>query len=217
MFIEYYLDCFLSDQEIKEVLKSIKSIQKIDYILINEHQLRMSKFFFHQDRINILVDYPLGTNSAEIRLKNIENIAGKSGVISIQAPANNLINRKYDKIRKEIATIKEILPKETEIRYVLDYRKYNHNTLIKFCSILQEYKINIVYPSTTFFIDNIYDNIIAGKFLEKKTQVKPIFNGNLWTPEHLEVIIKSKPVGISVQHTQSLYLLKDIDRNDTEE
>lgn len=209
MFLEYYLDCFLNDQEIKDTLNSIKSIQKIDSILINEHQYRLSKLFFNPSKINIYCDFPLGLSTADIRLKNLESISNKSSIISIQAPSCFLINRKYDKIRKEIEQIKNIIPKDTEIRYIVDYRKYNHNILNKFCSILKENNIHTVYPSTTFFLDNIYDNIIASKYLEKNSKIKVIFNGNFWTQDHVDLIIKSKPAGITTQHIQSLYLMKD--------
>ena len=138
----------------------------------------------------------------------IEEIYEKCNTISISAPAHCTINRKYDKIRKEISSIKSNFP-ILNIRYILDYRKYNHSILSKLSSILKDNNINIIYPSSGFFIDNIYDNILASKYLEEKSKINCILNGNLWTKEHIDLIIKSKPLGLSVQHIHSLHLLKN--------
>ena len=213
MFIEFHVDSFYTDQEIKDTLKEVKSKYSVASVLINENQLRLAKYHFHENSLNIYIDYPLGISSSYIRLKKIEKISGKGKTVSIQAPSHHLINRKYDKIRKEISDTIDLLP-DTEIRYILDYRKYNHAILVKFCSILKEYNLHTIYPSTGFFIDNIYDNILASKYLEKKSKIKSILNGNIWTKDHVDLIIKSKPVAVSVQHIHSLYLLQNHQYND---
>lgn len=209
MIIEFYTNNFYTDQEIKILLKSIKDNYKPSSILVSDYHVKSAKYFFLHDKINIYIDYPLGISNSYIRLKSIENIAGQSGILSIQAPANLLVNRKYDSIRKEIISIKSIIPDNTEIRYILDYRKFNHNILHRFCSILKESNIHIIYPSNGFFLDNIYDNIVASKYLEQKTNILSIFNGNIWTQEHVDLIIKSSPYGISVPYEHSLQLLKN--------
>lgn len=209
MLIEFYLNNFYTDQEVKDIFRQVKNTYSIDSILINQHHHRLSKYFFPSNKTNIYIDYPLGMSTSYIRLKNIEIISGHSGIVSIQAPSYMLVNRKYEPIRKEIQEIKNILPANTEIRYILDYRKFNHNILHKFCSILIENNINSIYPSSGFFLDNIYDNIVASKYLEQKSNILSIFNGNIWTKEHIELIIKSKLYGISLEHIESLKLLKN--------
>jgi deoxyribose-phosphate aldolase len=216
MIIEFYLNNFYTDQESKDLFKQIRSTHKVDSVLINQQQQRFAKYFFPSDRINIYIDYPLGLNTSYIRLKNIESIAGQSKIVSIQAPSYLLVNRKYAPIRKEIEQIKAALPDSTEIRYMLDYRKFNHNILHKLCLILKENNINIIYPATGFFLDNIYDHIIASKYLEEKSQISAIFNGNIWTKDHVELIIKSRLYGVSLEHIYSLNLIKDYHLYDTE-
>lgn len=210
MLLEFTLDNFNTDQEAKDIFREVESNYKehLDSILIHKEYLRAAGYFFHNKYINLYIDYPLGTSSLDIRLKMIEEICEKCNTISVTAPAHHLINRKYDKIRKEISSIKENFP-TLNIRYILDYRKYNHSILVKFASILKDNSINTVYPSSGFFIDNIYDNILAGKYLEEKSKINCILNGNLWTTEHIDLIIKSKPIGLSVQHIHSLHLLKN--------
>lgn len=208
MLIEFYLNNFYTDQEAKDLFRQIKNDYRIDSILVNQHHYRLAKYCFASQKINIYIDYPLGMSTSYIRLKNIEIISGQSGIVSIQAPSYMLVNRKYDPIRREIQEIKNILPQDTEIRYILDYRKFNHNILHKFCSILKENNIDIIYPSSGFFLDNIYDNIVASKYLEQKSSISSIFNGNIWTKDHIELIIKSKLYGISLEHIHSLNLAK---------
>ena len=150
MFIEFHVDNFYTDQEIKDTLKEIKGKYSVRSILINENQLRLAKYHFRDSSINIYIDYPLGISSSYIRLKKIERIAGKCKIVSIQAPSQHLINRKYDKIRKEIQDTIALLP-NTEIRYILDYRKYNHSILVKFCSILK-YILRLVFLLIIYMI-----------------------------------------------------------------
>jgi deoxyribose-phosphate aldolase len=210
MLIEYYLDTFLNNQEVKETLQQIKAQNIVSSILINQYQYRSTSIFFHPNKINIHIDFPLGISTTSDRLRTLENVVKKykSGIISLQTPANFLINRKYDQIRKEIFEVKNIIPDDIKIRYILEYRKYNYNALSKFCDILIHNNIDTIYPSTTFFLDNIYDNIIAGKYLEKQCNIKSIFNGNIWTKEHIDLMIKSECSHMSVQHLPSLKLLK---------
>lgn len=209
MLIEFYLNNFYTDQEAKDLFRQVKNEYAVDSILINQHHYRLAKYLFPTNKINIYIDYPLGMSTSYIRLKNIEIISGQSGIVSIQAPSYMLVNRKYDPIRKEIQEIKNVLSENTEIRYILDYRKFNHNILHKFCSILKENNIGSIYPSSGFFLDNIYDNIVASKYLEQKSNILSIFNGNIWTKDHIDLIIKSKLYGISLEHIHSLKLLKD--------
>jgi len=209
MFIEFLVDYLYTDQETKDLFRELKTnyADSIDYILINEHQYRLASYFFSNAKINIYIDYPLGLSTTENRIASISNIYNKCNTVSLQAPASFVINRKYDKIRKEISLIKESFP-NISLRYIVDYRKYNHNILAKFASILTENGIDTLYPSTGFFIDNIYDNILACKYLEEKSKIKTIFNANIWTKDHIDLIIKLKPVGINIQNTHSLSLIK---------
>lgn len=217
MLIEFYLNNFYTDQECKDLFKQIKTEYAIDSVLISEQHQRFAKYFFSKNKINIYIDYPLGMGSLYLRLKNIESIAGQSGIVSIQAPSYLLVNRKYNAIRKEIEQIRNILSQDTEIRYILDYRKFNHNILHKFCLILKENNINSIYPSSGFFLDNIYDNIVASKYLEQKSNILSIFNGNIWTRDHVSLIIKSGLYGISLEHIHSLKLIKDYNLYDSKE
>jgi len=209
MFIEFLVDYLYTDQEAKDLFRQLKDhyAQNIDYILISEHHHRIANYFFAHSKINIYIDYPLGLSATDNRMAAISNIYNKCDTVSIQAPSSFIVNRKYDRMRKEISLVKEKFP-NINLRYIIDYRKYNHNILAKFASILMENEIDILYPSTGFFIDNIYDNILACKYLQEKSKIKPIVNANMWTKDHIDLIIKLKPVGINVQNIHSLSLIK---------
>lgn len=218
MFIEFFLDHLHTDQEAKDTFKELKENhgKYIDYIFIHQHFSRICSYYFNNSKINISIDYPLGLSQTDTRLSMIDKVSKNCKNISIQAQSAFIVNRKYDKIRKEIEVIKQNFP-EHKFRYIIDYRKYNHNILAKFTNILMENKIDTIYPSTGFFIDNIYDNIVACKYLEQKSNIKTIFNANIWTKDHIDLIIKSEPTGINIQNIHSLSLIKQYTHNDSEE
>ena len=207
MLVEFFINNHHTDQEAKDVFKNLKENHCIDSILIDANYLRLAKYFFDLKKINLYVDYPLGNTSSKLRLEQIKVNASSSGIVSIQAPSYALVNRKYDKIRKEIENIKNSISKDINIRYIIDYRKFNHNILCKFCSILEEFEIDTLYASTGYFVDNIYDHILAIQYLSKKSKIKFILNANIWTKDHLDLIMSTDIAGLSVQHLHVLSMI----------
>jgi deoxyribose-phosphate aldolase len=207
MLVEFFINNHYTDQETKDILKNLKDNHCIDSVLIDANYLRLAKYFFDTKKINLYVDYPLGNMSTKLRLEQIKANTNSSGIVSIQAPSYALVNRKYDKIRKEIESIKNNVDKDINIRYIIDYRKFNHNILCKFCSILEEFELDTIYASTGFFVDNVYDHILAIQYLTKKSKIKCILNANIWTKDHVDLIMSTDIAGLSVQHLHVLSMI----------
>jgi deoxyribose-phosphate aldolase len=206
MRIEYDVNSILTDQELKDSFKKAKEL-KIDSVSINRHQYRITKFFFDDSKINIKIDNPLGISGTSSRINEIIETKKQGSILSIQCPSSLLVNRKYDQIRKELSQIIELVDNKKEIRFIIDYRHYNHNILCKFCSILKEHKIEYIYPSSGFFIDDMYDQIIACNYLHKKSNINTIFNANFWTEQHVATIININPSIISINNLRSIELV----------
>ena len=140
------------------------------------------------------IDYPLGLLDTPTRntaiLNSINNGAQKIEIV-IQ---NNYLNfRKYEKIRQDIKSNLEICKaNNVALYYYLEYRIFTHQALVKACGILQEFGLNMIYPSTGYMLDNIDDNIIATVLLHQKTGITAIFSGNLWNDRHVESLKKRK-------------------------
>jgi deoxyribose-phosphate aldolase len=155
------------------------------------------------------IDYPLGildTRSRNCSIVNsIENGAQK---IELVFPNVFLSNKKYDKIRNDIKTNKQICDDHNVPLFIyLEYRVFTHQSLIKACDILKEFDINYAYASTGHMIDNIDDNIIATMLLSQKSNITTIFTGNIWTKEHSKKIDKHN---ISYIRTSSLESVKNL-------
>jgi deoxyribose-phosphate aldolase len=155
------------------------------------------------------IDYPLGLLDTPTRntaiLNSINNGAQKIEIV-IQ---NNYLNfRKYEKIRQDIKSNLEICKaNNVALYYYLEYRIFTHQALVKACGILQEFGLNMIYPSTGYMLDNIDDNIIATVLLHQKTGITAIFSGNLWNDRHVQSLKKNNIDSIRTNSINTLKLL----------
>jgi deoxyribose-phosphate aldolase len=210
MHIEYACyDYSLSDEEIKNnvalaIQLGIKHIG-LHYInisliknLIEEHSLSISS----------PLDYPYGLLDSKNRLSVISS-AIKSGAktIDMVAPSKFISNRKYDKLRDDIKN-SLILCQENDVdlRYILEYRVFNHETLAKTCQIFKSLGIQYILPATGHMLDDISDNIIACKYLSAKSKIQTICNGNIWTEKQAEILRSSNIYGTRLHHISSIAL-----------
>jgi deoxyribose-phosphate aldolase len=132
--------------------------------------------------------------------------AGATGV-DIMVPAKFISNRKYDKLRDDIKNnMLACQENNLSVRYILEYRVFNHETLAKTCQIFKTLGIDYVFPSTGHMIDDIHDNLIASKYLMAKSQIKTIANGNIWTEKHAESVKLADIYGVRLHHIPSLEL-----------
>lgn len=145
------------------------------------------------------IDYPLGISDSLTRKTAVKQ-AIKSGAntIDICMPQNLAGNRKYDKIREDVALVREICKEDQiKIRYILEYRRFDHRCLKKICEIFDDNDIQFAFPSTGFFIDELADNILASVFLHQNSKdINVISCGNLWLEKHFETIIRSGMYGL---------------------
>lgn len=157
------------------------------------------------------IDYPLGISDTKTRnsaiLHAIDNGAEKIGIV-IQ---NNYLNyKKYDKIKADMASNYEICQKHNiPIHYMLEYRVFTHQSLIKACHMLLEVPINTVYVSTGYMLDNIEDNITATILLNQKTNINTIFTGNVWNKKQIETLNKNNINFLRLNTINSIRIVKE--------
>lgn len=208
MYIEYYINNIDDkDIEIKQQLEKIKSYNLATNVIAIPYYAKLIKKNFSNFKVGCFLDYPISTYDPNLRIDTIKNIA-KSNIdyLSITLPFYYLVNRKYDKLREDIK--KNLEASENKpIRYILEYRKFDHQILTKACEILMIGGVNTIYVASGFFLDNLDDNIIACSYLHKKTGINTIINGNCWTNQHIDQVLKSGMFGFS---TNNLLNLKTI-------
>lgn len=210
MYIEYACyDYSLSDEEIKtNVALAIKlGVKNISLHYVN---INLIKNLIEENDLQISspIDYPYGLLDSKNRLFAI-NSAIKSGAktIDVVVPAKFITNRKYDKLRDDIKNNLALCQESgADLRYILEYRVFNHETLAKTCQIFKSLGIEYVMPSTGHMLDDISDNIIACKYLSAKSHIQTICNGNIWTEKQSESLRGSNIYGVRLHHIPSIAL-----------
>lgn len=209
MYTEYYINNFdEKDIEIKNNIENIIQSTTINNIISINYQAKFIKKKFPNLNVGCFVDYPISNMDQSFRSGIIKDcIDNNIDFIAISVPSYLMINRKYDKIREDILKNLDICQNK-ELRYILEYRKFDHQILSKICEVLLSCGITIVYPSTGFFLDSLDDNILACTYLHKKTGIRTITNGNAWTNDHIKQIVNSDLYGYSSNNISILKNLK---------
>lgn len=208
MIIEYAShDIAVTDAEFKDTIKELNKFN-IACVSVFPHQAKFTKQNLENDtKLAIVVDFPLGYSDLNTRQKLITStLVYKPDIIEIVIPTPLLINRKYDKFRLDVKNNLELLKNlNIELRYTLDYRQISYDLTYKICQILADNGIPVVYPSTSYFIDNLSDNILACALINKKAKdINIMCTGNIWNDGHINLVKKSKIYGI---RTNSIYTI----------
>lgn len=212
MIIELALhDLEIKELELKNYISDAIKYQP-DSISVYPHYIKLLKKLSNNSiEMSCPIDYPLGQSDPQTRQTEII-FAIKNGAsrVDVVVPTLYLINSKYDKFREDIkANIDICNHHNIDIRYMLEYRIFNHTTLTKISNILKESGINIVYASTGYMLDDIVDNTIASSYLAKKTGIKTIINGNIWHKNQIQNINNTKPYGVRFKNLHSLCLINE--------
>lgn len=159
--------------------------------------------------ISTPIDFPYGLSDIKTRNFAVSQ-AIKTGVnaVDLFLPTKFISNRKYDKLREDIRSNLDICNgKKVKLRYILEYRIYNHQILLKVCQILTNLGIDTILPSSGVMIDDIYDNLIACQFFLEKTQIQVITNGNIYTEKQAKLVKETKLYGVRLHHLNSVKLI----------
>lgn len=208
MQIEYINTSYeLTEHELLPILKEIGTISEIKTVILPSYFVKYARGALgHEKNISCLIDFPMGMSDIKSRASlstfGIKNLAN---YIDIVVPSNYLTNRKYDKIREDIKYQKEICQ---NVRYILEYRAYDHQHLKKMADILLNGGIDTVCISTGQFVDVLSDAMIASQFLTTQIEgLKTIISANFWNSRHFELIRKNPPYGI---RSSSLFSIKSL-------
>lgn len=209
MRIELCIDSYESAKDIKTLIDDNKQyINALDTIALSMHQLYVCRYISN-NIVNVWLDDPIGKSTYDARLSQVKKAINKKKVstITLQIPVDCLVNQNYKYLEKELTQLHNINTTNIEFRYILDYRHYTHNSLVKICNILKSYNISTIYLSNGLFADNVYDGIIAAEFLTRKSKIHVMFNCNMWTDKHISLVELIEPKGYS---TKSLHFAKKI-------
>lgn len=211
-YIEYgYYDFDSNSQETKSVVEEAVQYAPSTISVLPHYVQTVKKLIPDHIRLGTIIDYPFGLTGYLDR-ENAVKSAITQGVHSIEivAPNHALVNRKYDRFRLEIDCIKRICQeKRIDLKYIIEYKTYNLSLMHKVADILYTKKLPTIYPSTSFFIDSISDNIIVSMMLQKRnSNLNIISTGQAWTDEHVDLILSND--NLFAYKTNNIYTLEKI-------
>jgi deoxyribose-phosphate aldolase len=205
-----------NEAEIKDLLSKLSVFkQYVNSITCSYYYLKLLTSFIQETDISLgcVVDYPLGISDLKSRKLAVEQ-AHKAGamIIDITMPQNLVANRKYDKIREDVKVMSDYCNENgLTLRYILEYRVFDHQCLKKLCEIFDSFNMRYVFPSSSYFLDDLSDNLIASVFLHENSKDINIYcTGNAWTDKHFNIIEKTGLYGIRVSSLPSLKILANI-------
>lgn len=209
MYIEYACtDYSLNETDVKTNIDYALK-HNIKNICVLPYSINTVKNLNSEINTICILDYPFGLSDLKSRSSIVSNaIKSNVNTIDIVAPNKILANRKYDKFREDIkANLDLCLENKVELRYVLEYRVFSHEVLAKVCQILKSFNINTVLPSSGVLLDDINDNLIACNFLNAKSDINVVCNGNIYLDKHIKLAINSNNYGLRLYHKNSIDLL----------
>lgn len=205
---DYSINESETEKNIQYAIKAgITSFSVLPYSLSN---LKNSEEFKNNNfSLGSPVDFPYGLSDTKSRNFMVsQTIKAGANIIDLFLPTKIIINRKYDKFREDIKSNFDIcFEKNAKLRYILEYRVFNHEVLAKVCQILMSFGIDTILPSSGMMIDDIHDNIIACNYFLTKTGIKPICNGNIFNDNHVKLVNNSNVHGIRLHHLKSLDII----------
>lgn len=211
MYIDFALiSTDVNEADAKIVIKNLIDKSYVNSITVPFYFIKLIKPYLNNGLdFSCLIDYPIGVSDTKTRCTAVQQAADAGfNTLDISMPQNLAANRKYDKIREDIKSIIDITAdKKINIRYILEYRKFDHHCLKKVCEIFENSGINYIFPSSGYFLDNITDNLIASFFLHKNSKnLKVICSSNLWLDKHFESLINNGLFGF---RTSSIHTIEN--------
>lgn len=211
MLIEYAnYDISYNDNELKNEFDVINKLY-INTISLLPCHIKLAKTTIKSSiKIAAVIDYPLGYSSSVLRSQNVVScIKDGATVIEMVIPTYLLCNRKYEKIKQDIDMQKKICQDSgIDLRYILEYRVFQVDSLYKASQILFAHNIDTIMPSTGYFLDDISDNLIVCSLIQKKIpNMKIVVNGKIWNEKHFNIINNQQLYGF---RCYSLNCLKKI-------
>lgn len=210
--VEYaYYDFDVSDRETKDnILTAIKYSPNTISVL-PQCVKSIKKIIPEHIQLSAIIDYPLGLSNFTERFSAIKTaIRDGAKCIEVVCPNYLLCNRKYDKFKSEIDDFKNLcFEQQIDLKYVLEYKIFTSTVLNRIANILYTKKLTTIYPSTSFFLDSISDNILVAMSIQQKNPgINIIINGQAWHDNQIDLIL-SNP-NIFSYKTSNIYTLEKI-------
>lgn len=210
--IEYgYYDFASDEKETKENIQQAVNFKPYLISVLPQYVKIIKKTIPSDTILSTIIDYPFGLSDYSSREESVK-IAIQNGAscIELLCPNHALCNRKYDKFRLEIDVLKNLCDlHNVQLRYVLEYKVYTLELLYKITDILYLKNLPTIYPSASYSLDSIVDNILVSMMLKKKNpKLNIVVNGQAWNNQHIDLILAND--NINTYKTTNIHTLENL-------
>lgn len=197
-YVEYgYYDFASDEKETKDNIQKAIEFKPSTISVLPQYIKTIKKNIPNNITLSTIIDYPFGLSDHASREEAVKS-AIQNGVscIEIVCPNYFLCNRKYDKFRLEIDSLKTLCDVAgIELRYILEYKIYTLELLYKISEILCSKNLLTIYPSVSYSLDSIMDNIVVSMMLKKKhPKLNIVVNGQAWNEQQLDLILSNEHI-----------------------
>jgi|TARA_R110002012_G_scaffold280239_1_gene468715 deoxyribose-phosphate aldolase len=160
-----------------------------------------SDFINHHLNFSAIVDYPLGISDTQIRIHEII-LAANRGIKCIDLVINtyDLESGNTFAIAKDFKHCYALCTsKGISIRPVIEYRASDDNTIFDVAENLLNKGANELVVGTGSMVDDITDNIIVSKLIEKRLNINVISCSPILCQDHYQLFQDSNIAGIRIK------------------
>jgi len=147
--------------------------------------------------ISAPIDYPLGKSDPKIRQHTIlKAIHCGANAIDLVAQSVLILNDRVNEYIADISSAKRICDDNgVTLRVMIDYRVIDWPLIVESCVICKTLNIEYLFMSNGHYVDDYRDNMLLCHQIHKDYNISTICNGNIYMPQHLEMIRKAKVFG----------------------
>ena len=151
--------------------------------------------------ISCPIDYPLGCGDRKVR-QHESLVAVKSGATAIDLVMSPYLLSKgvLETIKKDVSPILGMCEAyKATLRVILNYDLCEtKEEAFEGVKMLREIGAEIIIPSSGFRNDDIFDNILFCRLIEKELGATAICSGRMWLEKHYKSVINSGISGLRV-------------------
>lgn len=211
MYFEYCVYNRIIEDYDKELSKLFKAIDNgVNGIAAPVYLIKQIQEYLPREfSLAVPIDFPLGYNSSTIR-KQMALEALQSGANALDyVPNHYFYKNKFTELADEIKTMLRLCEEHSAtLRVFLDYHRCPN--LINMSKIYEKMGVDFVMPTLGYHHDDFSDNIINARLIEKKTNLKVIFNGYVWSNEQIDILSKTEVFGYRFYNLKYLMCINQI-------
>jgi deoxyribose-phosphate aldolase len=206
----YHINQDLEQTRLQDQVSEAVKLTKLDAVTTHPNALKCLKDILPPSvALGCVIDFPFGVLSPEVRKLAVASaIKDGAKIIDLVAPYSLIQPGLIDEFRGDIESIVGMcFDNSVEPRLMIDYRLHFKSITIATCNTAKQCGFTFISPSTGTYSDDIFDNLIIAKQIEKEAKLKCILSGHILKSAHWAVVEAS---GVYGARFYSLNMMKHV-------